>query len=194
MNPTDALEQDWRLYYNGAWMLHKLFGPVQVSVKGQTLYAYTYPDDERESEPVRCKADELECWWPRSGSYNTTNGAVYIARMTSRSMRKSAHPSEHYMVKWGRGGHYGMSSLMVQLRQGPKFIKPDFALEVLDRQLSASVALTHDLIIQRDNGDNIVIFKGIRAGKLLNGEFIAEFPTSPVARRVAQRLMEENVL
>jgi len=194
MNPTDALQQDWRMYYNGAWMLHRTHGPVQVSVVSSRLYCFTYPNGEKEVEPIKCLASDLECWWPRSGSYNTVNGACYIARMTSRSMRKSAHPNEHYRVQWGRSGQYGMPALMVQLREGPSLITPVFAREVLRKNLTNSVALTHDLILSKDGNDTTVVFKGLRVGILREDEFEADYASAPMARRVTQRLMEVGIL
>jgi len=195
MNPLDSLQQDWRMYYNNAWMLHRAYGPVHVTVMDERLYCYRYPNDMMEGEPECIQAKDLECWWPRSGSYNTPSGAVYIARMCSRSMRKSAHPSEHYAVKWGTVGHYGMSNIMLQLRKGHAFVDVAFARRVMAESMAKSVAVAPDLILSNTAEGMLVVFKGIRSGIMATDtEFVPDFRDSALSRRVVSRLTEEGII
>jgi len=124
MNPCDALQQDWRMYYDGSWMNHRRYGPGQVSVQDTDMFFYRYPDDKVDSNPTRVDPADLLCWWPRSGAYNTPGGAVYIARKATRSMRKSAHAGEHYVVRWGKVFMRSTSTtLMLQLRKGHSLVE-----------------------------------------------------------------------
>lgn len=195
MNPCDALQQDWRMYYEGSWMRHRSYGPGLVSVSGDELYFYRYPNDTLEAEPTRVNPRDLVCWWPRSGAYNTPGGAVYIARKATRSMRKSAHAGEHYMIKWGNACMRGTGyKLMLQLRRGHSLVELDFALRAIKEKVTRSVAITQDIILASTPDGLVVVFRGIKVGMLEDGDFIPDFERSPIARRAMHKLVEEGVI
>lgn len=195
MKPSDALQQDWRLYYDQAWMEHKIYGPGMVRVIGNSLYFYRFPDDQMEPEGISVRGTDLSCWWPRSGSYNAPGGAIYLARKTARSMRKSAHPSEHYIIKWGHAD-YGAHRIMLQLRAGPAIVDADFAKKALEAEVTSSAAIAHDLILTKGSVDEQfgVVFRGIHTGAIEDDEFCASSPGSALSRRTELRLREENVI
>jgi len=195
MNPCDALQQDWRMYYEGSWMRHRSYGPGMVSVQGDELYFYRYPNDQMEARPIRVGPRDLMCWWPRSGSYNTPGGAVYIARKATRSMRKSAHAGEHYTIKWGKE-YLGRAStnVMLQLRRGHSLVELDFALRAIKEKVTRSVAITQDVILANTPDGLAVVFRGIKVGMLEDENFIPDHERSPIARRAMQKLQEEGMI
>lgn len=161
MRPSDALQQDWRLYYDQSWMHHVTLGPGLVRVIGSQLYFYRFPNDLMEAEAARVRATDLSCWWPRSGSFNTPQGAVYISRKTTRSMRKSANATEHYKVKWGYQ-YYQPShiDLMLQLRRGPSLVDVDFARKAIESGMAGSVAITPDIILSKTASKTLSVVFG----------------------------------
>lgn len=195
MNPCDALKQDWRMYYDGAWMKHKRHGPGCVMVSGNDLMFYRYPNDQPEPEPKVVLPRDLECWWPRSGAYNTPGGAIYISRKSTRSMRKSAHPHEHYVIKWGHEATALNSvNLMIQLRKGHSFVELEFALKAIKEEMTKSVAITRDIILAASHDGIAVVFRGIKAGILEDGDFTPDYDEAPLARRVMSKLIEEGII
>lgn len=194
MKPSDALQQDWRLYYDQAWMDHRLFGPGLVRVLNNRLFFYRFPDDEMEPEGLLVRGSDLQCWWPRSGSYNVPGGAIYIARRTTRSMRKSAHPVEHYKVKWGNPIHSN-NELMLQLRAGPAIVDADFAKKAIDKGMTNSAAVSTDVILtSHEDSSYGVVFRGINVGEIEDDIFIPDYPASPLARRAESRLIEDGII
>ena len=195
MKPSDALQQDWRLYYDQSWMEHKIFGPGLVRVIGNGLYFYRFPGDEMEAEGTAVRGTDLSCWWPRSGSYNAPGGAIYLARKTARSMRKSAHPSEHYVIKWGHAS-YGAYRIMLQLRNGPAIVDIDFAKKAIAAGVTSSAAVAHDIILTKgfDDEEFGVVFRGIHTGVINDDEFTPASPGAALARRTVMRLREEEII
>jgi len=197
MKPSDALPQDWRLYYDQSWMRHSNLGPGKVRVSGGSLYFYQFPNDEPETEGVLVRPTHLSCWWPRSGAYNFPGYAVYIARKSTRSMRKSANPHEHYTVKWSGGEYYDDGSnnkLMLLLRKGPSLVDKDFAMKVLDEGMATSIAVAHDIILAKEKAGLSVVFKGIQIGTLKDDNFVPDFDRAALVRRATDRLMQEGLL
>jgi hypothetical protein len=199
MRPSDALQQDWRLYYDQSWMYHTTLGPGLVRVHGAGLYFYRFPDDVIEPEATKVRATDLGCWWPRSGAFNTSMGAVYIARKTTRSMRKSAHPSEHYKVRWGQAYAFKSSThnLMLLLRRGPSLVDSDFARKAIRTGMTNSVAVTPDVILAKTSvpEELSVIFRGIPVGILTEDEdFEPSFARDALSRRVKEKLEQEHII
>jgi hypothetical protein len=197
MNPSDALQQDWHLYYDGSWMSHEKYGPGQVVVSGgmQTLYFYRYRNDVPEAAPKEVKAESLHYWWPRAGALNTPMGAIYVTRTATRSMRKSAH-GEHFKVTWSGPQYYAdKTQLMLWIRRGPAFVDLDFALAALRNQMTTSVAVGRDLILSTTPGKDIydVVFRGIVVGKLKSGVFMPYYKDAPLVARCMARLREEGI-
>lgn len=193
MNPSDALPQDWRMYYHNCWMEHTTLGIGMVAVSDNRLYFYNYQNGDSSVDPVKVNAQDLKCWWPRPGAYNTKAGsAVYISRKAIRTMRKSAVAGEHYVIKWGP--RLGNIDLMVALRAGPSRHSISYAAKVLKDGLVASVAVSRDLILAKDKFNNIVvIFRGLEAGEYRDGEFVPSFTGSPLAKRVMMKLTQEEL-
>ena len=196
MKPSDALQQDWRLYYDQSWMKHSQLGPGKVKVAGNSLYFFTFPNDVIEPEGKQVSPSDLSCWWPRSGAYNFPGSAVYVARKSTRSMRKSAHPTEHYVIKWGTSyDEVGPNTIMLHLRKGPSLVEADYAIRVLNDGLSTSVAVSHDIILSRTSSEALeVIFKGITVGTLEDGLFRPDYNRSALVRRAQDRLMQEGII
>jgi len=198
MNPIDALQQDWHLYYDGSWMEHTTKGPGQVVVNGHELYFYTYPDDMPEAAPKKVTPKELHYWWPRPGSFNTPNGAVHVTRMATRSMRKSAH-GEHYNCSWvgaNYHNHPDKGQIMLWMRRGPNPVDVRFARQALAAGMTDSAAVASDLILATTPKANMlsVVYRGIAVGKLKGDIFMPYYKTAPITRRCTQRLMEEGII
>lgn len=196
MNPVDALQQDWHLYYDGSWMRHQQLGPGQVVVSGTELYFYSYPNDVPEAAPRRCMAGELSYWWPNGGAINTPFGACFVTRTATRSMRKSAH-AEHYGVSW-HGPNFPMdkTQLMLWLRRGPALIDVDFAMKAMDNQMTPSVAVAKDMIFAAtpQKGMYDVVYRGVVIGKIKGRVFMPYYEDAPITRRCALRMREEGIL
>jgi hypothetical protein len=182
------------MYYEGAWMRHKAHGPGMVAVSGQTLYFYRYPNGRMESDPLVVEPEMLQIWWPRSGSYNTPGGAIYIARKAVRSMRKSAHAGEHYVIRWGKERMPRGSNVMLALRAGHSLVDLDFALRAIKEKMTKSVAVTRDIILAKTPDGLAVVFRGIKVGMLEDEDFVPDHPRSPIALRVTQKMQEESIL
>jgi len=56
------------------------------------------------------------------------------------------------------------------------------------------VAITRDIILSETQDGVAVIFRGIKAGMLEDGEFIADHERSPLGKRVLYKLVEEGVI
>jgi hypothetical protein len=174
-------------------MWHEEYGAGLVMVEDNDLLFFRFPDDRCESNPETVDPGELSCWWPRSGSYNTPSGAVYISRKSTRSMRKSAHPSEHYRVVWGNShGVLGMdNNLMVHLRKEKSTLPLELALDALNSDLTTSVAITRDVIIQYNKPNPpSVVYRGIAVGTLNKRNEFMPAHTTPLTRRVLGQLRE----
>jgi hypothetical protein len=194
MLPSEALPEDWRMYYNNCWMRHRRHGIGLIQIVGGMFYLYTFPDDVMESEPQRVNHEALECWWPRPGAYNTPQGAVYIARKSTRTMRKSATMGDHYYVSWGsKRGTNGYMPMLV-MRRGADFVDIPFGLKVINDGLSNSVAVSRELIINRTPTKELqVLFRGREVGVMQNGDFIP-LVDSPMSRRAHDKLIVEGGL
>lgn len=185
MKPSDALTRDWPMYYAGTWMKHKFYGPVPVSVYDGKLFVEAH-GGRHPAEP-----HHLECWWPRSGSYNTKMGAVYIARKAARNMRKSASWNDHYTCTYGRTMR-GADPLHLMVR-GPNYIAVDAAMELLTLEVTESVAVTRDIILKAGDKDVEVIFRGNPTGILTADGFEPYVPLDPLSKRAYVKLMQEGI-
>ena len=192
MNPVDARPEDWNMYYSGAWMYHnkiKRIVYVEVGQLAANRFSYQLPAGEiwHDAEP-----EELQSWWPRAGSYNVGNGAVFIGRRARRSMRKSA-TNDHYFIQWGGRG---VSPCKI-MATNSEFIKYDAAVEVLNKKVSKSAAICQDVILSKKEGQgkNVfdVIYRGTGAGVLDNNRFIPTFEGTPASKRAEYRLVKEGV-
>lgn len=185
MKPSHALQRDWPMYYAGTWMNHREYGPVAVSVNGEGLEV-TVGTDTIPADP-----NDLECWWPRSGSYNTKMGAVYIARKAARNMRKSASWGDHYTCTFGRTVR-GSDPLSLMVR-GPNYISVEAALELLTLEVTESVAVTRDIILRATDSNIEVIFRGNATGTLTKDGFEPYVPLDPLSKRAYVKLMQEGI-
>lgn len=189
MNPVDALARDYNMYYNGTWMKHKPTGRiVNVQVGEGYQFSYQLPAGVKWHET---KPEELECWWPRSGSYNIGEGAVFIGRRARRNMKKSAY--DHYYVSWG---YYRESPLKI-MAQNSKYLKFDDAVKCLNSGVSRSVAISKDIILSKPAGQPddkfTVVYRGTEAGSLENNQFIPIYEGTPAAKRAELKLVQEGI-
>ena len=185
MNPSDALPQDFGLYYDACWMRHKTHGIGMVRVINGDMYL-EYTKDR--SGPLQVQPKLLECWWPRPGAFNVGNGAVYIGRRALRNMHKSAVCGEHYFTKWGMCSGV---ELMQLLRDGPNHVTVDEGLRLLATNKRKSVAVSRDVILTpttTDGTETAVIFRGMEVGFLKNGVYEPAFSNSPLTGRVLRQL------
>jgi len=188
MKPSQANKQDWRMYYADTWMNHVKYGPGHIYVRdGQLTHTRGGRNDPtRDVEP-----DDLECWWPRSGSYNTPRGAVYIARKAARNMRKSASYGDHYQLTYGRGDGGDVLRLMID---GPDYLSVKEARAALRRNITASVAVTRDIILAMQDEHIVVVFRGIHTGVLTDNGFEAYIADDPLSKRAYVKLMAEGIV
>lgn len=189
MNPEDALRDDWPMYYEGCWMLHiPTQRVVQITLERGGGFKYRLPAGDVWHN---CEAEQLECWWPRAGSYNIGGQALFIGRRARRSMKKSAY--DHYFVSWGRQHHGNILKLMAK---GPNFVDMETAQRVIRKGITASVAISTDLIIaekNRKDGVYEIIYRGTLAGELRDNQFIPIFDGTPAAKRAELKLVQEGV-
>lgn len=186
MLPRDALPEDWRMYYNNCWMRHPELGVGLVSVIGSNFYLS--PRGEADSQE-RVDYRVLEMWWPRAQASNSpTNGAYFIHRKASRTMRKSATGGEHYYAGNGMISHsFVMSQLSKdkQMHCGKKLGKL-----VLNNDLAVSVAVSHNIILRRKRNKFLVEFRGILLGELDDSGKIIAAQDTPLLR-LAQRELDK---
>jgi len=177
------------MYYANTWMDHVKYGPGLILVNdGQLRHTRGGPDDE----PRKVKPDDLECWWPRSGSYNTPYGAVYIARKAARNMRKSASMGDHYQLTYGRGMGGDIMRLMID---GPDYMSIKEAQRALAKNIAHSVAVTRDIILRQNEHEAVeVIFRGNPTGTLTDLGFEPFIPNDPLSKRAYIKLAKEGVL
>ena len=189
MKPSQANKQDWQMYYANTWMNHVKYGPGIVIVDPDGLQ---HTRGGEEDKLRRVKPDDLECWWPRSGSYNTPYGAVYIARKAARNMRKSASMGDHYQLIYGRGDGGDILRLMID---GPDYMSVAEGVRTLRKQVCISVAVTRDVILaQQPNTDIIeVVFRGNVTGTLSDDGFEPLIPQDPLSKRAYIKLMQEGI-
>lgn len=184
MNPSDALSQDYGMYYDNCWMRHTTHGIGRVRVVGGDMYLERQPG----ADPIQVQPKYLECWWPRPGAFNCGDHAVYIARRAIRNMRKSATSGDHYFVKWG--SPYG-KEVMMCLKTGPNTETMDSAIDLIQKGRMSSVAVTRDIIIEPNDrkGEFNVIFRGMEAGTYTqDGGFIPLFSNNPWTHRILRQL------
>lgn len=187
MNPSQANKQDWRMYYSNTWMQHNKLGPGYITLDGRQFYWSRGGGAMQEIVPV--SSDDLECWWPRSGSYNTPYGAVYIARKAARNMRKSAAMGDHYQVMYGRtSGDF--IHLMID---GPAYVSIKEAQKAMQQKLTTSVAVARDIILAHLDNSVEVIFRGNPCGILRDTGFDAYVPDDPLSKRAYAKLMQEGI-
>ena len=175
------------MYYANTWMKHVKYGPGLIYVEeGQLHHSRGGPDDKMR----KVRPDDLECWWPRSGSYNTPYGAVYIARRAARNMRKSASYGDHYQLTYGQGDGGDCLRLMID---GPDYVTVKEGIAALRKHLTNSVAVARDIILQTNKDDIEVIFRGNRTGTLGDMGFEPFIPGDPLSKRAFLKLMQEGV-
>ena len=97
MKPTQALRQDWHMYYHDTWMVHVTLGYCRIQARRGVLFALPLNTEEW----LKVSAKDLEVWWPRPGAYNTATAAAYIVRKPYRCMKRSAVSDTHYTVTYG---------------------------------------------------------------------------------------------
>ncbi len=187
MNPSDAMPQDYRMYYDGCWMEHTKYGVGYIRVKDGGMYL---DKEGRGRDLVRVKPSFLSCWWPRPGAFNVKKKhAVYIARRAMRNMRKSAVANDHYFLKWGMP--YGRD-VMLTLRDGPNPVEIREARRLLIAGTMLSVAISRDVILHPEDEPTAdvqtVVFRGMDAGRLVMGTFEPLFSASPLTGRVLRQL------
>jgi len=188
MKPSQANKQDWRMYYSGTWMHHITRGPGYIQVLDGDLH---WSDGNEAHPAVQVEAADLECWWPRSGSYNTPGGAVYIARRAARNMRKSACMGDHYRLTYG----HGRGDCMALMVNGPDYVTIKDAVKAINKNIAASIAITRDIIVTPTNKNEIeVVFRGNPTGILNDDGFEPYIQADPLAKRAYIKLMQEGVL
>lgn len=191
MLPTEALPEDWRMYYHNCWMRHKRYGIGQIALVGGAFYFYLWPGDKPDDEPQRIQANALEMWWPRPGAYNTPQGAVIIDRKSTRTMRKSACPAEHYFVSYGVCPNY--NTMMHILRRGPNYVPVPEALEMFEKGLAQKLAVCREIILDTTRDDGImVLYHGVEVGRYEGGTLVPHKP-SPLTRRCEEKLARASV-
>jgi hypothetical protein len=195
MNPTQALENDWGMYYNGTFM--KYDGVLmQVACGGfdherevyrQGLHGRTGPRTVyKQLDPAL-----LECWWPRAGAYNIGRAAVYIGRQAYRNMKKSARMPDHYRIMWG--DQRLRDKCLWTMAKGPNPIEYRTAIrEVMNGERQAA-AITADLILFRDGRNVQVVCRGEPAGTLKGRIFTPLFAGTPAAKRTLIKLQKEGI-
>ena len=164
MRPSEALPQDWGLYYNGTYMEHVTKGPVLVTVSrtNGTLSATAVRGLKTKSV---VQPEDLSVWFPEKGAFNTRKGATYIARRALRQMRKSLTLGDLYYCTMGE--HLGAKGMIELLAQKKRSLTP--ARTALKQVYSGEYtgrAVSKDLIILGGTGINpSVYYKGfIHAG------------------------------
>lgn len=186
MNPCDAMPKDFQMYYDNCWMKHSNHGVGRIRVIDGNMYMDMLTG---KSGPIGVKPNYLVCWWPRPGAFQIGRDAVYIARRAMRNMRKSAVSNDHYFVKWGNPY---TKDVMLTLRDGPNCVPIPVAIARLKDKRINSAAVTRDIIIHPEDEPNtncfVVVFRGMEAGRLVNGQFEASFSDSPLTGRVLRQL------
>lgn len=176
------------MYYANTWMNHVEYGPGCIQVRdGQLTHSRGGPHDETRD----VKPDDLECWWPRSGSYNTPYGAVYIARKAARNMRKSASYGDHYQLTYGRGDGGDVLRLMID---GPDYLSVNEARKALRQKIAKSIAVTRDIILTQKDQGVVVVFRGMDTGVLSDDGFEPYIEADPLSKRTYVKLMAEGVI
>ena len=189
MNPCDAMPKDYGMYYEGCWMYHNTHGIGRVSTIAGSKSMWLDTTEGMEP-PKKVKASALMCWWPRAGAFNVPNEAVYIARRAIRNMRKSAVGQDHYFVKWG--SPYAQE-VMYTLKTGPNYVTLPEAVRQLSHSVRSAVAISRDVIVHfedesKDNETLTVVFRGMEAGRIINGRYEPAFHDHPLTGRVLRQL------
>jgi hypothetical protein len=188
MNPVDANKGDWRMYYDGTWMCHSEMGVVYIRVIGDTFYACDRGDPDHEKIAVSAK--DLVCWWPRAGSYNAGNGAIYVTRKAHRNMRKSATNGDHYQVQWG----YYRGDALKSMRNGPDYMTTADAMMCIRKNVAKSVAVSRDIILSM-KGDKIeVVFRGNPTGTIDDNGYDPYIMGDPLSKRAYYKLAQEGII
>lgn len=117
-------------------------------------------------------------------------GAVYIARQTTRNMKKSASSRDHYFVRWGNA--LATNQMMLLLAEPPNYVTLKSAKEILDKKMVPSVAISRDIILTLGMEPNTyeIIFRGLPGGSLRNDVYEASFSGCPLAARVKAQIQE----
>lgn len=185
MNPSDALPQDYGMYYDGCWMKHTSLGIGRVRVVNGKMYFEKNPGQD---EPKIVRSKYLTCWWPRAGAFNIVgkHKAVFIARRAMRNMRKSAISGDHYFTKWGSP----TCRIMETLREGPNLLPLQEAIDLLKKPEWISVAVARDIILTNGEipDESIVIFRGEESGTYKYGCYTPMFSDNPLTGRILRQL------
>lgn len=173
MRPHEALPQDWNLYYNNTYMLHKDIGPVFVRAGQGGLHVKKAerPNDEW----TIVEPDTLSVWFPRTGAFNTSKNALYIARRAARSMRKSMSLGDLYYVKHGeRVQQHILAKYLTKVR--PSYTPGQKAIELLmDPECDVrGRAISREYMLLSNKRSALRGQAGGRRYQLNNGDIIEE--------------------
>lgn len=166
MNPQDAPNADWRMYYNNTWMIHKKHGPchVQVRMNEETGESFFQVVTTEEKTYKRINSKDLSLFFPLVGSFNVGGSALYLGRRAQRQMRKSASYPDTYYITWG-------SRRPNQLKLLKQVVSPEYSsLESALEQVSngtPSVAISRNWIIAQKTSTLFnLIYKGTSIGTM----------------------------
>lgn len=195
MNPSDAMPQDYGLYYNNTYMQHRTKGPVFVTAVPGELYAK--PEKGRVGA---VRPSTLTPLWPRPGAYNyvASNGtatAVFISRRARRSARRSAS-TEHYHVSWSHSGNRTISGAMMwaAITEAP-YPSASVALRRLRSRTNptTAVAVSRDMILCKKSNYISVIVRGQVVGRIRNGVFVPSVEGTALCKVARMQLREVNI-
>jgi hypothetical protein len=170
MNPLNVPSRDFALYYNNTYMLHAKRGPVYVTARDGVLLARKNPSQNyRNTDPAM-----LECLFPIPRAINYRDGAVQIARRSTRSARRSATLA-HYYVLWSEyappdgidGINAGHMSLLLTPLLYPLM---GTAFDMISQGGQRSVAVSKDFILSAEGVGAV----NIRCHGRMVGEIIRE--------------------
>ena len=195
MNPSDCSRRDWRLYYNGTWMLHDVHGAVYVVVEDQTLYAHTG------GRPRQCAASHLSNLWPSPKAINHQGQGVYVGRRARREARRS-FTVNHYYVLWptNHRSAMGMSNSLSNSLVRTFLNTTDYpniysSVRNITEGESRSAAISKDIIIANELE---VIFRGVPLGKLEQDRdqcfFIPSSYNTTLAKRAILKLNKQGII
>ena len=200
MKPTQARRQDWRMYYNATVMRHAELGIVHVKVEDNAKFYVSQVKLHRVDPDIGivkhadwelAKPADLDIWFPRAGAYNIEGEAMYISRKAERSMKKSATANNHYRITYGPRRN---DLMFVALARGYNHLSWPVAQEVMEKDMARAVAVTRDIILEKDEDKYNIIFRGQEVGKLVEGEFLPTHEYAPATKLTFNKLYKEGIL